>query len=823
MNAINFLADIVESYNKIFENLATLFDKIADALERFELYRRAQNVLAKHIKNRANQILLRLVNVCGLAHRLLEGSMGRKFKNFVQNAFSKEDQGVAAEMKALEDLAQRELANNVIESMIQTSTTAVITKEILETQRKAEAALENERQILWLEGCVSKENQHEAWRRHMATASSISDSGTWMTSLEAFQTWIKSTRTSHRVLLLNGVVGSGKTTLLTRMVTMIPEVFNRTTNNFTNSVCAYHYLELDESLDSALRAMSIQLARADLIYRKNLYENLRSHGETETLPTSINSLFELLFMVSSTNVPIFLLLDDIHVMNDLRTLLNLLDFLNSKRARNPAVKLLLSSRSNEANDNQLSMHIQCQVDIGRENKDILKFSQLEIEKLPFLQGPSITKLDLRKEILDTLSQEQSFSGVILVLNEIRGTTLPTTIRKVLADAKAKTSIEGGIKRMIKRASALPEEDVRDLCALLEWVMCLNVSAYRFKARQSLVHVSSLSFLLQSRYSDQSLKPLEDRLNDEFRGFFNINGGFEVSLAFKGIEEYFEESTANQDQGDTQTEMLTMRAEIEIVRRLLKNMCDQEMYSRLGFDAFFDGKLQEPVKIYVDTDKMFAKVVLDMLKLCIPAPLEDMAWQHVSIIESEAIYWWLVLLGQADLSLLDQNLKYRLGKALVPMLCNDADILRWQWSVFSSQWVFANVDVADMLVAWLQDSAIRNFVTREQKAWIQQVLVSPQTSNREVLLPILRIKSRQWLYPEQLDQAVSDYGFAPFRCIRAFLDRVGIFLYKSFTDCCRLNRIKMSSRIPKSSMLIISRPFLQKEFKVQRYGSSKFLV
>ena len=68
MNAINFLADMVEAYNKIFVNLATLFDKIADTLERFELYRCGQNVLAEHIKNRANQILLRLITVCGLAY-----------------------------------------------------------------------------------------------------------------------------------------------------------------------------------------------------------------------------------------------------------------------------------------------------------------------------------------------------------------------------------------------------------------------------------------------------------------------------------------------------------------------------------------------------------------------------------------------------------------------------------------------------------------------------------------------------------------------------------------------------------------------------------
>ncbi|GME27482.1 Neutral amino acid permease [Neofusicoccum parvum] len=108
-NAISFLINTAQKYDKIFSDLGNLFEKIEDFLRRFEVYARPKTVGVKidhHLKSIINDLLRTFVRICGLSAQLAS-KRGRFMAALSMFAFAS-DQGVSAELAKLESLVMQE-------------------------------------------------------------------------------------------------------------------------------------------------------------------------------------------------------------------------------------------------------------------------------------------------------------------------------------------------------------------------------------------------------------------------------------------------------------------------------------------------------------------------------------------------------------------------------------------------------------------------------------------------------------------------------------------------------------------------------------------
>ena len=783
VNAVSFFVDAAVQVKKIFESLDDLLGNLSEALYRFDIYRDAQAVLDRGMKRRANLILLTFVKICDVAYKLLakKGFFG-SLETFGKNLLFKSDSGVQKQLDLLEKLTHDEAQVRETYTYVTVKRLESSIEQMREDAKKAEVSNEREKQIQGLEDKLDKFDQAHGkkWRYCMGQASSIPDSGQWISDHEAYNAWVDLDQSRRQLLMLWGDEGCGKTVLVSKIIEGLQKLFPRKTTNDTKKVfVAYHYCSLlaDHSrkdsrdgaagtkdtsctIDAALRALALQVALADEVYRKNLYNLLK---DSQTLSTNVEELWETLFVKTTSDASFFLVFDDVHEAADTDNLSKLMKAIEAQSSTTSRIRVLISGRTellqSLITEFQLS---DSAVDVSSSNDDIAKYVSNEVNKMPLLKGATAELEALRIDICSVLGSIRNFQQIAPFLNEIEGKKRASDIQAVLDRAKTGSDMKGSLLFKLDQCNQLDERDIEDLNKLLEWTLSVFV----------VLKLSEFEIVLRIRKHDSSLKSLRARLEDEFLGLFSVLDDEDrpdnpfVDYISDTLKDYFRERTEQKQQKSASSKDKITKMEVKMMQQFLGNLCGKELYTKFGFADFLKKKLDKSVKVHVNTDEMHARVALD----CFMVLLYETDSKTEALMGYVRNYW-VNHLGKCDLSLVSPDLKHELGEKLLPMFTDEEAMAKWMLPGMPPYaWVTSNA-WTPVILRWVQDSGVSKRSSAATKDWVKGLSASSTVPEEALWLAAVTYKAREWLIGIDPVPQTRIKLWWPFRWVRAFFNRV----------------------------------------------------
>ena len=612
-------------------------------------------------------------------------------------------------------------------------------------------------------------NQRDNYGNYIRNA--LSNTGDWILKQDSYQNWVDTEQ--PLVLFLSGDEGCGKSFLMSSIMQKLLKKYPHGKEDMSRiSVVCYFFKEADSSkkegtlqnctTSAALRTLAYQVAENDPLYRKSL-QGLQEDSVIST--SDINELWSHLFGRQDDSAKIYLLIDGIHQLES-QQLIELGQILEKIITQSPGdlrIRAMVGGRPENIKD--LSQKLgpsASSIDVPANNaEDIRAFVRKEVESMPLLKRSET----LRTEICESLEEiaKGTFGNISLLLQQIRKRQRPSEIKKLLEEAKQSKDILDTIARQIEHCNdTLTDADIEDLNQLLEWSICAPWPI-TLKEYEAVLHIRKGSS------SDSSLKPLYDRLQNEFSGFFSVKPDrndpeADVFLSSDKIREYFEKLSADgQDETEVSSGGKVTQAEVDIIQRILKNLCDDILYKKFEFEEFFKQRASSASKVYVNVDDMHAKVALDCIKVIVgeidKSTRDDAEWPIGGLFANQ--------LEAADISYLSPKLKGEVGRRLANIFSGESVSELWEYS-FIYEWIVeAKLETA--VLKWFQDSAAIKGVPEDQKAWMTS-LKSATDGEHDLFENVAKAAAKAWLFGKpggQIGEAVS----SPFQFLRGYWNKV----------------------------------------------------
>ena len=641
----------------------------------------------------------------------------------------------------------------------------------LQSIERIEASNDLQRQLKEIKKALGEPEETYQEECQACVSGAVPGTGEWLHGELSYTNWSDPDHSDDAILVFSGNEGYGKTYLMSAVVQFLEKQYPQGKQDATRISIAYYYfrrLEQEakgnpqaprrdlQSIDKALRTLAWQIAQNDLVYRKDLAARLRDSRDL----SNIMGLWDKLFMShSSSDATFFILLDGVDELDENQFIL-LLDILKVFQSRPKGllrVKLLLTGRIDTLKRVKDGLGIVlATVDVASKNgNEIAKYIQKRVDNIQILKGLGTQVQALRDEVCIGLTENArgDFINIDLLLEEISKMQRPNEIRNVLEKAKD-TDRSDNFANKIKRINqTLSAEDIEDLNMLLTWVI-RGYQTYGLR---------ELEAVLFSRKQESNLRPLQERIRDEFSIFFDVRAeddddpDAKVTLKADTIKEYFEKASSPEVDRTLSTNMKISETEVKVVRQFLKSLCDQELFAKFQFEEFFESKLGRATAVSVDLETAHARILHNCLQIVLGEFTED-----VDAIKSYAMYWFPDHLKEVDLSLTDLNLKSEIGKRLVAMFRDESAIERW---VEASSQFLTNEDFVEGLMKWFRDSAATKKLSEEDKVWVH-CIISNTDLGHDFLEYIARYQGKAWL--QESDKDVSNY---PFQWLRGFLNKV----------------------------------------------------
>ena len=798
INAISFFVEAAMSYKKIFTDLDELWALISDALERFAIYKDNQGLLDAGMKGVASQILLQFIGVCRLSCKILHKN---RVWQVAKTTLFKDNAGVPDAINDLVKTIDRETRTrgtysyvsikatekNVVEGFSQmqqgfgqTASDLNQANEGITEIKGIVAQNDRDRQLKEVFEKLGKPDITQRDYCGTYTRSAIPGAGTWIFEQESFQRWLAGDREQPQVVFLSGEESCGKSFLLSTVMQNLIQrhPYGREDLSRTSVVC-YYFGKADVSskdskdmaklpsrdqncsVHAALRALAYQIAENDPLYRKAL-QRLPQDFVISTNDTI--ELWRLLFGLQNGGAQVYLLLDGVHELEDqyLIELRQLLDMVAAQSSQDLRIRVMISGRTGNVKvlSDKLGTSAST-IDMAANNSaDIRAFVRKEVENMPLLKRSDV----LRDEICTALGEiaKGAFGNIRLLLQQIRIRQRPSEIKKLLEEAKRSDNILDTIERQIEHCNeTLTDADIEDLNQLLEWAMCAPWS-------HTLKEFEAILQIRKGSSSDSSLKPVYERIKNEFSGFFSVKPDSndpesDVTLVSDKVKEHFERLSTNELDDSKMSNTKVTQMEVDIIQRFLKNLCDDTLYKKFEFEEFFKRKVGSASKVHVNTEEMHAKVALDCIKdmstEIVPQSERDLDWV--------AGYQLPVSLESADLSYLGPRLKGEIGKRLAALFFEDG--LPEPWGYYSlAEWIVEDKLEAAVL-KWFRDTAATKTIPEDQKVWISS-LKSGADVEHDLLEYVAETAAKAWLFGKPKEKA-TDSIEEPFRICRAYQNRV----------------------------------------------------
>ncbi|PYH79593.1 hypothetical protein BO82DRAFT_393813 [Aspergillus uvarum CBS 121591] len=397
------------------------------------------------------------------------------------------------------------------------------------------------------------------------------------------------------------------------------------------------------------------------------------------------------------------------------------------------------------------------IDIASKNRDdILKFITSRMNKIDVLSGATDQVNSLREEILNGLAKrtDGDFINIGLLLDEISTKQRPGEIRNIIARSGENRS--DTIARTIATLNdTLSDEDISDLIELLTWVI--------FASRP--LGANELEAVLFLKTGEASLRPLIEKLRGPYSSLFHIAAA-RVHFASESIADFLLQSSTPNDPNETPRDAGDVsESEVRIVRRFLKSVCDPALFAKFEFDEFFQRKLKgKTVRIAVDSELAHLKLAsacLEVICSCDSPNLNPLL--------DYAVQFFGKHLALADPALTLPRHKIALGPLLVKVFTDEEVIDRW-WSHdlynLRMHWIYLD-DYAEVIMKWLQDSAVTKNISQEHRQWIKS-LSSKSHLDADLLEHVGKVVAHKWLHAYPWDKW--DFvGF--FMVIRGYMTKI----------------------------------------------------
>ena len=783
MNAISFLVQGAVLYRKMYDDLEKVIDTVLDALKRFNIYLSNQKLLSPGMKQIANEILLQFVEVSKLNYEIMSRGKMKRALAVGKTLLDKSDSGVTAALDRLTKLANRE-------SQYSAADTHVSLKLMQQDQKIANSETKQsltviaqkiheddyERQMRQVhEKLGQPEKSHRPiWQSDLENA--VQETGQWLNEIDPYKAWFNDKQCQKPFILLSGAVDSGKTYLFSTIVKSLLSKHPPGHEELNSCSVAYYYFRKVETnkdarekerretmctVSGALRSLAYQFAEDSPRYRQKI-QNLRESLDS----LSVLELWHSLFTQLDTKSTHFLLLDGVHDLEPQQVSLmtDLLGEIFKAGADLQPFKVLITGRPNliECFPNDPAVRPPT-VNISEHNtKDITSYIRWKVSDMPLLRQRN--NEDICIQLTKNANGDFRYAGNIL--DQLNGIETENDVKHILEASKDKLET---VAQQIERANAtLSQDNKQVLNHLLEWTFAA------FEA----MDCDGLQQVLDLRSKTQFLSSLRERLDRHFAGFFVMKkdrwGGEQVTLV-QSVRDHIIDSDDDDDDANLSlaTTVKVNPAEVQIVKRLLQNMCDDDLYARFEFGDFFNKKLDSSSRIGIAVDHVHGKVALDCLTALVRHDDEtDYA--------SYSIRWYAIAhfaehLKAANLALLDKDLKGKIGQKLITLFRNER-VIKSLLGDFQASILVLEDEHVDLVQAWLGDAAVTKPATSEDKAWVERVIQDPRFINSNAAENLLEHMARQcasmWLSSEYEEDLIWSSVASYFRWLRAYVNKVG---------------------------------------------------
>lgn len=588
----------------------------------------------------------------------------------------------------------------------------------------------------------------------------VQGTGQWLQKDPLFEEWVSLERGPLSIMGISGGEGYGKTFLFASMIQYLLEAHSPPRDDLTCVSIAYHIVQEDKkrtSLIQALKSLSWQVANRDVVYRKDV-GSVQTYGINE-----ISDLWDILFSKSyKSDSTFFLLLDGVDQVDkmELEQFVRLLNNLQQNTFSWPFFKLRLVLSGRDETMNEISSMMENRlsvINVGLKNgNDMELYINDRMNRMEIFSSQSDQVNSLRLEILQNLTTHSrgDFVKVGLLLHEISRKQRPGEIRDILSRSDGNRS-DTIVRKMEHLNKTLSGDDISDLNILLTWVV--------FSIRD--LTLQELEAVLTLKTGEPSLRSLAEKIKDKYSSLLLIKGEphpitnifpptSQVTLVSESIErlllskkepEFIEDSNQIDLIGDVS------EAEVKIVRHFLESVCEPRLFSKFGFDEFFQRKVEgKNPQIGVDTDTAH----LSILSTCLDA-LCSQGWSGIDPLIQYASVFFPEHLEKADPSLTHPQHKTVIGPQLVSLFTDQTRIERWwiqntSWPRFD--WIY-NDRYSEFALKWLQDSAVTKRLSPEEIKWVKS-LSSKSEPDADIIENIARYLAHLWLQLGPWDVAES---------------------------------------------------------------------
>lgn len=569
----------------------------------------------------------------------------------------------------------------------------------------------------------------------------LPESGDWIWSETQMQAWVAS---KTPILWISGNPGSGKSFLVYNIVTHLEETYQGAIGDASRVSVGYFFFRDNQdqtrSFEKALRNIAYQIAQTNPAYAKYVAGLSISSPTVSSVQSAWRKLFTDYFVDGDTKAGSgYVILDGIDESNreDRSTFFALLNDIQQTGSR-CRLHIVMLGRPQIVDEMEQSLNGSIptiQVDRLKTSGDIARYVELSISKSKVLSRVSET---LKRLIVRTLSAkaEGMFMWVKLMIAELGKKSRESAIKESLN--KAPTGLIKMLRHILESFSAtLTEEDAIDFNNMLAWVALAK--------RPLTLGELDVMLRLQSTEGDAVLF-LEGKLRKQYASFFTLTREDSLSTAdlFLRRTELDEDKDADAQTG---TELVEGLDDVENETDFSSNPSTTTVaFSHSSISDFFrdpkEGKVTAvgadcpPVGVHLGQARF--SIACTCIDLIADSELPHRV-QDTATLRLYAATYWKQHLDEIDDSLGPDG-KVQVGLQIANMMRDEYSLEHW---CKASTYLFYKEDVAEQLLAWINNPRVLEKLSEESSSWYHSVQKTPL----ELFDPAMRYVSNRWLNPE----------------------------------------------------------------------------
>ncbi|KAL8822530.1 MAG: hypothetical protein Q9191_006735 [Dirinaria sp. TL-2023a] len=826
-NAMHFLIDIPVRVSKFYDDLALLFEEISTFMQQFKIYQRIEQFATVDIelKRSTHKLMIMFVDVCAISIDVLSGSKLKTWKKLTKLALFDNDSGIAAKLDEFRRLIDHQsqisdavTLEHVLKSEAELSSSMRNVVDILNK------AAEDSRQLLEaksqeiqdelkdthddvrtvkagtevlvndvVDRSSMKKNQdyydlickkfpdaHEKFQTlekdfDQIRNNSLQNTGSWLEGNDVYKQWADF-ESEDSLLLLGGKSGCGKSHLAIAILDSLKKRHNVANDDSMRvSLASYRFQKpekpsRDDAIKDALKCIAVQIAKQNLVYRKNLSSYLESKDLSFLRDLSVQDFFKDLIpppnMKDTQGTAYVLLFDGLDQLSAdvANQLLAAIFALESAKTRSMVIgtdEFFQSCLKSQGRSLDVIPNIRI---VDHNVADVKSFIDSELQACQVLQGDAREIIAIKNTVREKLPDivEGNFNEAKQIIERVsEGVESEKSVEdiKKLVSEETLMNKDAATERLVKDLNeSLNAQEIEQLNELLIW----TIYAYKY------LSVDEMRAALYLRTKRTPLQSLEDKVARKYSKLLQIDTDNNNTFWMKNdyLEDFFVKSKRQKQEIDTNEvndPRISMTITIDHVKlskiqRFFWDLSEKIVLDKFAFTSSLTGP-NDTVKIGANKTESHLLLVRRCFDLLLGEPVEE-----TKILCEYALINLLThlhfLLEEVASGLLESIERVNIVDELVILLQSPDCIERhlteryfWQRCWLDPEWELQTIQL------WLCDSEAMSRLNRKGLSWLKKVQSAGRLS---ALKDIAAMIARHWLcfrtWPAEL----------PFQWIDTFL-------------------------------------------------------